>query len=83
MPRHNNAEAIRMGANLAKTLRAFRAASGESMEALGRRSGTSRDTIMRIEHGATLPRLDTFYRLCVALGVGPETLVGSPEDYYA
>ncbi len=64
-----------------ENLSLWRDSYGWSMETLARKAGCGKDTIKRIEHGETCPKLSTFYSLCLAFGVGPETLLGSPEDF--
>lgn len=66
---------------ISASLKLYRQAAGLSMEQLARKAGCSKDTIFRIEDGRNSPKLATFYSLCVVLGVGPETLLGSPEDF--
>lgn len=66
---------------LAENLRLFRQSRGWSMAKLARITGCSRDTIFRIEDRRNSPKLATFMSLCLAFEVGPETLLGAPEDF--
>ena len=66
---------------MSENLRLFRQARGWSQSQLAYKVGCSIDTISRVENGRNSPKLATFMSLCLAFNVGPETLLGSPEDF--
>ena len=53
----------------AERVKAARAASGLSQEALAAASGVHRVTIARLEMGDLDPRFSTLHKVCVALGL--------------
>lgn len=62
-----------------RRLRAVREAKFLSLSDLAERSGVSKLTIHRLEHGANQPYPRTVRKLAEALGVEPMELVG-PQD---
>lgn len=58
-------------------LRAVREAKSLSLAELAERSGVSKNTIYRLEHGAPEPYPSTVRKLSEALGVQPNDLRGS------
>lgn len=62
----------------ANRVRAARLSAGFSQEALARRVGVSRQTIVNIEHGSE-PRVRLALGIAAALGVSPNRLFGDAD----
>ena len=61
--------------HFARFLKAGRRRARLSQRAVAERVGVSSEFISRMERGLTLPALDTFVRLCRALGTTPNSLL--------
>lgn len=53
----------------------FRKKKGVSQEVLSGLAGIARTHLSMIENGQRKPTLDTFYKLCVSLGVKPSEVM--------
>lgn len=60
---------------VAKRIKNRRTTLGVSQLAVADAAGVDRKTINRIENGHFSPNLDTFFRICTALDVEPETII--------
>lgn len=56
-------------------MKQLRIDAGISQDDLAKAAGIDRKTVNRIENGHFSPNLDTFFRLCIALGVRPADLM--------
>ncbi len=68
-----------MDARLAARLAALRAERGWSLDQLAQRSGISRATLSRLEHGETSPTAALLGRLCTAYGRTMSRLIAEVE----
>ena len=59
----------------ARLLKTRRTQARLSQRVVAERAGVSSEFISRMERGLTLPALDTFVRLCTALGTTPNDLL--------
>lgn len=57
----------------------FRKKKGVSQEVLSGLAGIARTHLSMIENGQRKPTLDTFYKLCVSLGVKPSEVMAEIE----
>lgn len=62
---------------VAKRIKERREQLSATQHAVAQAAGIDRKTINRIENGHFSPNLDTFFRICIALDIKPETLVKS------
>ena len=60
---------------ISQRIKELRISNGLSQAALAESAGIDRKTINRIERNHFSPSLDTFFRICVALNVQPNTFV--------
>ena len=60
---------------LATFIKSERLSRELSQDALAQRAGVDRKTVNRIENGHFSPSMDTFFRICGALGVKPVDVV--------
>jgi transcriptional regulator with XRE-family HTH domain len=60
---------------IARRIKELRIGNGLSQAALADSAGVDRKTINRIERNHFSPSLDTFFRICVALNVEPNTII--------
>jgi transcriptional regulator with XRE-family HTH domain len=60
---------------IAQRIKELRISNGLSQAALADSAGVDRKTINRIERNHFSPSLDTFFRICVALNVEPNTII--------
>lgn len=61
--------------HLAGRIRQLRAAKGMSQERLAWASQVTKQTIANLEHGRSVPRLDTLARLAAGLGITASELI--------
>ena len=64
-----------IGDTVGATIRRLREARGLSQEALARKAGLARLTVIRIETGSQSPTLDSLERVAKALGVRLRALI--------
>ena len=64
---------------LGDELRRARTLAGMTQEQLSFRAGLSRPYISQLERDLTSPTLDTLFRICDALGISAQELVGRLE----
>ena len=70
-----NKEAERFAMRVTKNLHRVRLKQEISQLELASKAGVDRKTINRIENGWFSPSMDTFFRICGALGVKPVDMV--------
>ncbi len=68
---------------IANRLKALRAERGWGLEALAQRSGVSRATLSRLEHGEVSPTAAVLGKLCAAYGLTLSRLMMLVEDGFA
>lgn len=66
----------RISAALAEELRQARESAGLSKSLLAQHAGVAIQTVSFIEQGVNSPSIATFLRLCSALEVSPEVMLG-------
>lgn len=76
----NAATVSAMVAAVAEQLRAERAASGLTIDALAKRAGLGRNTIMRFESGERSPNVEQLSAITDALGLTLTTLLVRAQD---
>jgi len=59
----------------------FRIKKGVSQEVLSGLAGIARTHLSMIEHGHRKPTLDTFYKICLSLGVKPSEVMAEIEKH--
>ena len=75
MKKKINKEAERFALGVMSNLHGLRLKQEISQEALAQKAGVDRKTVNRIENGHFAPSLDTFFRICGALGANPVDVV--------
>lgn len=68
-----------MDGTFGHNLRAARQQEGLSQSALARKAGVTEKTVLRIEAGTSLPRMQTAYLLAQAVGISLGELVNDPH----
>lgn len=66
-----NKESERFALDVMSNLHGTRLKQKITQEALAKKAGVDRKTVNRIENGWFSPSMDTFFRICGALGVKP------------
>ncbi len=62
-------------------IREYRTRKRISQEVLSGRADIPRSHLSDIENGKVIPRLDTIWAICDALGVSPSKLISVAEEY--
>lgn len=75
MKKKTNKEAERLTLGVMTNLHGLRLKRKISQEELARKAGIDRKTVNRIENGHFSPSMNTFFRICGALGVKPVDVV--------
>ena len=71
MTKKTNKESERFALGVMSNLHGARLKQKITQDALAKKAGVDRKTINRIENGWFSPSMDTFFRVCGALGVKP------------
>ena len=71
----SNLKRRQLRGQLSKKLKTARIAMDLSQDALAQEAGLERKTINRIENLLFSPSMDTFFRICGALGVKPNDVI--------
>lgn len=72
-----DAEITRINMAVASALRSARESAGISKNALAQKAGVAVQTVAFVEGGVNSPSISTFLRLCNALDIEPETILGN------
>ena len=75
MKKKTNKEAERFTFGVMSNLHGLRLKREISQEVLAQKAGVDRKTVNRIENGHFAPSMDTFFRICGALGANPVDVV--------